>query len=146
MTESERRQLLEFTHQLEDDISYALEYTRFEGDLRELAFAAWQAVREREFQLVRDGIESGEFDDRMDANGLSGVELQFKLRLVDAARDAVAQEPDEPDESRWSRLRKRLRQLLASAEVIFDSLVDALTGRGEAIKEIKEGIGIGLED
>jgi hypothetical protein len=155
MNEDDRQLLVGFMYSLEHDISRALEYTTFDDRLRELAWSAWNDVRDRgEFELVRDALESGDFDLRLEANGLTGVQLRFKLRLVDDSREAVdregsaleAPDPADPQRPPRGRLRKRLRKLLASADVVLDSIVDALTGRGEAIKEIKEAVGIGLED
>jgi hypothetical protein len=157
MDEADRNALVKFTYRLEEDISRALEYTTFDAELRELAWAAWYEVRDSgEFDAVREALESRRYDDRLDANGLSGAQLRFKLRLVDASREAVDREqeqpaeeepdPDEPEKPPRGRIRRLLRKLLGSADVIVDSLVDALTGRGEAIKELKEALGIGLED
>ena len=150
MDEDDRSALVEFTYRLEKDITRALEYTTFDGELRDLAWAAWSEVRDSdEFDVVRRAIGSGVFDVQLDANGLSGAQLRFKLRLVDASREAVDHEEEQPSEDEpepRGRVRRLLRKLLGSADVIVDSLVDALTGRGEAIKELKEAVGIGLED
>ena len=90
---------------------------------------AWQAVQERdEFEVLRQAIESTEYDDGLDRAGLSGAELDFKLAGVDTARTSALETPTP----------QRLKRLLAWLDVVLGSLL-AVIGAGEGIKELKEG-------
>jgi len=119
--------------------------------------AAWVDLMERaEFDRMESAIASRNFDERLDRYGLSGAQLRFKLALV-ADREAEVQQVIETLEpglaplaeqpSAWRRrIRGILRRLLGAIDVVLDSLVGALQGVGEVVKEFKQALEQRLND
>lgn len=154
MDEQDRRQLLGFVSDVEATIERALVYVP-EPDMADLAFTAFGDLRERgEFERLHNEIASSESDQRLDQAGLSGAQLVFKLAVIDRRRSDVqaaeetAEEPGEPldqdpqlspqrQSSRGRRLRGLIVKLLDAIDTVLDSLVGALHGAGEIIKELK---------
>lgn len=99
--------------------------------VNESLWPAWRALEERnEFGALREAIQDGRYDDRLDRAGLSGPELDFKLAGFDNARD-VGRQTRAPRWLKW-------------IDVILGSLLSAL-GIGEGIKELKEGVEAEME-
>jgi hypothetical protein len=133
-------------------------------DLAALAAEGWNDIlNSGEFDRLQRAVSSTIFDARLDEAGLSGSLLQFKVAVVDERRDEfvratqqpeVAAEPDETDpdipperrQRRGRRIRRVATKLLDALDVILDSLVGALRGIGELIKEFKEALQNWLED
>lgn len=133
--------------------------------MRGLALAAFEdSAIERDFDDLERGISNPESDRNLDPAGLSGTQLAFKLAVVERRREELAAEekrgPD-PEEradpgqghippgrgSRWGRrLRRQLVKLLDAIDVILESLMSALQGAGEIIKELKQTLETWLED
>jgi hypothetical protein len=134
------------------------------SDPAALAADAWNEVlNSGEFARLQQAISSTIFDARLDAAGLSGSSLRFKVAVVDQRRDEfvrateqpeAAEEPQESDpgipperrQRRPRRIRRFGTKLLDAIDVILDSLVGALHGIGELIKEFKEALRNWLED
>lgn len=83
---------------------------------------------------MAEAVEGGQYDDELDQAGLSGPELDFKLAGLGAARAA----------GRTAPTRRPLRRWLKWIDVILGSLL-AVTGIGEGVKELKEGVEAELE-
>jgi hypothetical protein len=153
MNDDDRERLIAFVGLTERSIMLAIENVP-EPEMRELAFAALRDIDERdEFNRLRQAIAGREYDDRLDAAGLSGPQLAFKLAVVgqregdvnDALGSPDAEEPPEAaDPARPPRPRGRIRRaiakLLDAIDVILDSLAGALHGVGDVIKELKQAL------
>ena len=169
MNDHDKSQLVSFVTATETELKRAMRYlpegelTEDDRDVAELADQAWKDLRKpNEFARVRRAINSGLFDDRLDAHSLSGPQLTFKLGVVSVARRAVDEaeregdEPREPPTERnpivpWRRgrdgpVRRAIRKLLGAIDVVLDSLVSALAGIGSPLKEFKEALEKWLED
>ena len=97
-------------------------------DLRELLLAAWEELVERNhFNMTRDVISSGEYDETLELHGLGGAQLSFKLFGAERAIE------------RWRarRGRRLLKKALGWIDVLLDSLANVVPGAG-AIKEFKD--------
>ena len=111
------------------------------GLLRE----AWSSVG-NDFNQVRDAIGGRQFDDQLDAVGLSGAQLTFKLevfeRVYNPFASRVMKKPDfvMPKVPRPFRFILRwFSWLLGVINAIFKSIV-AATGFGDAVEEFKSMI------
>ncbi len=137
MNSKDRELLVGFLASARSDLLFvfdvALPY--LDPKVQEQLWPAWEALEHRrEFEALRDAIESREYDARLDRVGLSGPELQYKLTGLEVARAAGR-------EQRTPRLFKRWLKWL---DVILGSLLSAI-GIGEGIKELKEGVEAELE-
>ena len=162
MTEDEREQLVAFVALTRTDLERALRYLPDDEVVNPLAREAWNSLQGQEFARLTSAITSGVFDQRLDAAGLSGVQGQFKLAVIRAAREEVGQEEQralgavEPTDAdvdpsgrrprRFQPLRRRIRKLLDAIDVVLDSLVSALHGIGEVLQEFKKALKTWLED
>ena len=105
--------------------------------------AAWEAAKP-DLDRLNDAIRSQEHDAKLDAHGLSGPQLAFKLavfrRIFEPFQRRVIRprptflRPKTPRVWRW--VLRWTSWLLRCIDDIFESLVDA-TGIGGAIEEIK---------
>jgi hypothetical protein len=76
-----------------------------------------------------DEMNPGELERRLAEAGLVGPELQIKVRILDDAADAYAEQPSPT----------RFGDVLGAADVTLGSLTRVLTFM-EPVKEVKEGI------
>jgi hypothetical protein len=153
MDDEDRQELVQFVFRTEQAISQAIEFLP-EPNMRELAFTALRDVNERgEFENLRREIVSRDFDDNLESVGLSGSQLSFKLAVIQErereVRDALQfPQPEQPPEDAIpdrplrprGRIRRAMARLLNAIDVVLDSLVGALHGAGEVIKELKQAL------
>jgi hypothetical protein len=146
MTGEDRTRLLEFLQRLRgEDLPRSMEW--LDPDLQGYAFAAWdELLGTGAFEILLDAVGSGRYDDDLDRNGLGGAQLTFKLAVIDGARTRADREQATEGPQRRGRVRRWLSRLLAGSDVVLDSILDAIPLAGEALKELKEGVGIALED
>ncbi|MEA2255788.1 MAG: hypothetical protein QOG35_1833 [Solirubrobacteraceae bacterium] len=151
MDDGDRQRLIDFVAATGDDIGWVVE--RFaeiqepddptSGTVVDVASRAWEDILARgELEMLERAIASEIYDERLDRVGLSGPSLEFKLAVVQAAHDNARRGGDEPG----PRLRALLRRLLDAIDVVLDSLVGALHGIGEVLREFKEALRARIED
>ena len=161
MDEPSRQRLLDFVSNIKLDIKRAIGHVS-ESDMHGFANDAWNAVvvEADEFSRLTGAISSEAFDDRLDAAGLSGPQLTFKLAVIDRRRAELEAEEHPPegapepnpqprpeDQGRRNRYLRRLAaKLLDAIDTVLDSLVVALHGIGEIIKEFKQALQNWLDD
>lgn len=146
MIAEDRTRLLEFLDRLRgEDLPRSME--ALDPELQGYAFAAWEELLgSGTFELLREALASGEFDEGLDRNGLGGAQLTFKLAVVDRARREADQEEQSGGPGFFGRVRRKLAKLLAGSDVVLDSILSAIPFAGDALRELKEAVGIGLED
>ncbi|WP_027008095.1 hypothetical protein [Conexibacter woesei] len=146
MIAEDRTRLLEFLDRLRgEDLPRSME--ALDPELQAYAFAAWdELLGSGAFELLREALASGEFDEGLDRNGLGGAQLTFKLAVVDRARREADREEQSRGPGFFGRVRRKLAKLLAGSDVVLDSILSAIPVAGDALRELKEAVGIGLED
>ena len=120
---------------------------------RLLVLAAWKDLQ-RNFQQIRSSIESRDFDQRLDAAGLSGVQLRLKEDILTRLSNLFGEQRNDrrdirvEDAARRYRpprwLKKLLGGLLKAINMVLGSMSVAIPF-AEPIKEFKEGLEILLE-
>ncbi|MEA2394539.1 MAG: hypothetical protein QOJ82_2430 [Solirubrobacteraceae bacterium] len=151
MDDGDRQRLIDFVAATGDDIGWVVE--RFaeiqepddptSGTVVDLASRAWEDILARgELEMLQKAIASEIYDERLDRVGLSGASLEFKLAVVRAAHDDARGGGDEPG----PRRRALVRRLLDAIDVVLDSLVGALHGIGEVLREFKGALRARIED
>lgn len=163
MDDDDRRRLVEFVFETRADLDWVLPlYADVEGsegrssEITSMAFQIWDDMREVEIARLEEALMSFEHDERLDGAGLGGLQLTFKLAVIEAARadahraaeqtDSTQQSAGDPqDAPRWGRrVRAFLGKLLDAIDIVLDSLVGALMGVGEALKEFKDALRVRL--
>jgi hypothetical protein len=151
MDEHERDRLLSFVDDLDGFFERWLERLREPTEDYVLLERAWSELKPR-FGEVKGAIRSGDFDDLLDQHGLSGAQLEFKLRGFNRAVEKAERSsrgwrrwlrrvpevlfPVQPP--RWRRWGSRfLGSALRWANTILGSIGKVIAPAG-AIKEFKE--------
>ena len=151
--EESLRLLREFLRQVEKLLSELAEYPRpaIPGRHHESMNAAWTVVRPT-FKIAIDALQmpaASNIMARLDALGLIGPQLTFKLSVFHHARDELMDHgtPKEGQQRKrgwWTRLCRLLKPVLKTADVILDSLAKAIPVV-EIIKEYKKLVESGVE-
>jgi hypothetical protein len=93
----DRRALLEFVDHARDLLDWVVNDpdSGVPRALRASLITAWDEAIQGRLGILTDGIASGQRDSDLDANGLSGPELEMKLKIFHLYYDA------------WSEIRNR---------------------------------------
>ncbi|MEO6322469.1 MAG: hypothetical protein ABIR56_17440 [Polaromonas sp.] len=132
----------------ESDIGLVLEYRALllPQHLHPEVLEVWPVIRQRIGELRAILLNAPDsIDEQLAAAGLTGVQLEMKLRAhrtaSDRAREARPPQAPQPPIG----FRKIFKSLLGWINVWLGSLVAAVGG-GEAIKEFKEFLEQGVDD
>jgi len=134
MNDHDRARLVEFMGSLERDLPEVMEFFRggaYAAEI-ELASDAWRDISEKAvIAQCYEAVQDAAFGRRFDDAGLSGVQLEFKLGLIERAW------------KRWKgtqgRIDKRIRTWLEAVDVVLGSFAK-VAPVAEILLEFKEGL------
>lgn len=155
MTETDRKRLflvVEIIHRSLDQIVNLISLNLTPRQ-RRLVLTAWEDLQ-RNFQQIRSSIESRDFDQRLDAAGLSGVQLRLKAEILTSLSNLFGSRRNDRRDIRVEDAARRFRPprwlknllggLLEAINMVLGSMSVAIPF-AEPIKEFKEGLEILLK-
>jgi hypothetical protein len=151
MEDSDRTELADFLWRLRELLKLALfEHEEwFPADLRRQIDSAWNELQPL-FSRATEDIQSGEFDQELEREGLTGSQLRFKLAGFSMASDDFTTEAGRAWRRRTpgflrrvfdarGRLLKLFKVALDWANVILDSIGKVIAPAG-AVGEFKKAV------